>query len=464
MTWTSIGRLLSQTKRIVATGWCRKIKKQPYFTHGTMAAIYAAPTTTLTDEKVQIKLSGFDPGSKVTVRSYLPDPGLHFEAHGHFVVDSNGEVSMEQNPSLGGTYTDVEPMGLFWSMTQSPGQKLGLRYAKKDVTIPMQITLSVHKGHLDISALQTDAPVAKTQIQKTYMRPGVEIIKVRSGKVRGKVFKPKGPGPFKGVIDLFGSSGGLAEFRAALLASRGFAAYALPYFRYEDLPTTFERLELDYFEEAVDWLQSQSFVQPGGIGVCGVSYGAEIAALMSTNFPEKISACVSISGSCVHTTIPMSYKGRDIPYLGVDFFRINTIKVGDVPVINMYEACDPLETAPADSIIELEKAQHLLFFVGLDDQNWPAPVFIDGAERRLKALGCNNYEIVRYPGCGHLIEPPYAPVTLVSYYKLADGVIDWGGSLREHQRAQEHHWPKLLQFLDKYVGSQTTSQSLFSKL
>ncbi|XP_072018251.1 bile acid-CoA:amino acid N-acyltransferase-like [Amphiura filiformis] len=196
-----------------------------------MATVYAAPAATLIDEKVQIKLSGFDPGSKVTVRSFLPEPGLHFEAHGHFVVD------------------DVEPMGLFWSMTQSPGQKLGLRFVKKDVTIPMQITLSVHKGHLDISALQSDAPIAKTQIQKTYMRPGVEIIKVRSGKVRGKVFKPKGPGPFKGVIDMFGGTGGLLEFRAALLASRGFAAYALPFYQYEDLPSSAEgKIELEYFE------------------------------------------------------------------------------------------------------------------------------------------------------------------------------------------------------------------------
>ncbi|XP_072024027.1 peroxisomal succinyl-coenzyme A thioesterase-like [Amphiura filiformis] len=459
MNWISLNRF--------ATSYCSWKYKQYFIhcVHRTMATIYAAPTSTLTDEKVQIKLSGFDPGSKVTVRSFLPEPGLHFEAHGHFVVDGNGEVSMEQNPSLGGTYTDVEPMGLFWSMTQSPGQKLGLRFVKKDVTIPMHITLSVHKGHLDISALQTDAPIAKTQIQKTYMRPGVEIIKVRSGRVRGKVFKPKGPGPFKGVIDMFGGSGGLIEFRAALLASRGFAAYALPYFGYEDLPdmvTDMEPHELEYFEEATDWLQSQPFVQPGGIGVCGVSYGTVVASRMATKFPEKISACVNISGNCVNATLPMSYKGKAIPYLGFDYSRLKTTEGG---LISTYDFLDPLETAPAEAIIELEKAQHLLFFVGLDDKNWHTQDFIDGAERRLKALGCNNYEIVRYPGCGHLIEPPYAPVTLVSHFKFAGGIIDWGGSLREHQRAQEHHWPKLLQFLDKYVGSQTTShQSLHSNL
>ena len=50
---------------------------------------------------------------------------------------------------------------------------------------------------------------------------------------------------------MFGGAGGIIEFRAALLASQGFAALALPYFNYEDLPQ--EKglgliLELEYFE------------------------------------------------------------------------------------------------------------------------------------------------------------------------------------------------------------------------
>ena len=60
-----------------------------------------------------------------------------------------------------------------------------------------------------------------------------------------------GDGPFPGVIDMFGVVGGIVEFRAALLASRGFAALALPYFNYEDLPQAkglYVNLELEYFE------------------------------------------------------------------------------------------------------------------------------------------------------------------------------------------------------------------------
>ena len=41
-----------------------------------------------------------------------------------------------------------------------------------------------------------------------------------------------------GVMDLLGGTGGLVEFKASLLASRGFAALALAYFGYDDLPSS----------------------------------------------------------------------------------------------------------------------------------------------------------------------------------------------------------------------------------
>lgn len=55
-----------------------------------------------------------------------------------------------------------------------------------------------------------------------------------------------GPGPFPGVIDMFGSGGGLFDHRAALLASRGFCVFALPFFAYEDLPNSLPDVSLDY--------------------------------------------------------------------------------------------------------------------------------------------------------------------------------------------------------------------------
>lgn len=55
-------------------------------------------------------------------------------------------------------------------------------------------------------------------------------------------------------MDLFGGVGGLIEFRASLLAARGFAVLAVAYFAYEDLPTLLEEIDLEYFEEAANLL------------------------------------------------------------------------------------------------------------------------------------------------------------------------------------------------------------------
>lgn len=56
-----------------------------------------------------------------------------------------------------------------------------------------------------------------------------------------------GQGRFPGVIDIAGIGSGSYEYRAALLASRGFVTLALPFFLYADLPKRLADVELEYF-------------------------------------------------------------------------------------------------------------------------------------------------------------------------------------------------------------------------
>ena len=72
-----------------------------------------------------------------------------------------------------------------------------------------------------------------------------------------------GTGPFPGILDLFGSGGGLCEYRASLLAGHGFAVLALAYFRFEDLPEYLNNVCLEYFEEAVDFMLQHPKVGSG---------------------------------------------------------------------------------------------------------------------------------------------------------------------------------------------------------
>ena len=57
-----------------------------------------------------------------------------------------------------------------------------------------------------------------------------------------------GPGPFPAVLDMFGTTGGLMEFRAALLATHGYTSYALPIFAYEALSESMLNIDFEYFE------------------------------------------------------------------------------------------------------------------------------------------------------------------------------------------------------------------------
>ena len=51
-----------------------------------------------------------------------------------------------------------------------------------------------------------------------------------------------------GIIDMYGTTGGLAEYRAAILASRGFTVLAVAFFNYDDLPKDLSVIDLHYFD------------------------------------------------------------------------------------------------------------------------------------------------------------------------------------------------------------------------
>ena len=86
----------------------------------------------------------------------------------------------------------AEPMGLFWSMRPSPGQRLGIRFLIRDATKPAMVKLFLYGGHLDMRTLQTAEPEATTVTERRYMGEDVERITVHSGSLRGSLFKPKG--------------------------------------------------------------------------------------------------------------------------------------------------------------------------------------------------------------------------------------------------------------------------------
>ena len=106
--------------------------------------------------------------------------------------------------------------------------------------------------------------------------------------------------------------GGLVEFKAALLASHGFAALALAYMDYDDLPAFPPYHEMEYFEDAANWLSSHPKVLPHGIGIHAICYGAMIALLMANLQMKPVKAIAAISPLTHVYPTAFKYKGSFI--------------------------------------------------------------------------------------------------------------------------------------------------------
>ncbi|CAL9682718.1 unnamed protein product [Knipowitschia caucasica] len=261
----------------------------------TTPLLSVAPTRALVDEKCDVQVENLPAGHPFTLHAlHLSEDHDYWEAFGHYISNHNGLVCISEDLSLGGTYTGREPMGLFWSLRPVPGSRKGLRLRKMDVSSPLLYTISVFSGHLT-EGFKDQRALASVLTERWYMAPGVQRISIKENPVRGTMFLPPGPGPFPGLLDMWGGGGGLIEYRAAILASRGYAAFALEYFGSGEMDTA--EMELNYFETAFNIVKDHPSVVPDRVGVVGLSLGATIALYLSSE--SKViqpRCCVSING------------------------------------------------------------------------------------------------------------------------------------------------------------------------
>ncbi|XP_032261417.1 peroxisomal succinyl-coenzyme A thioesterase [Phoca vitulina] len=396
------------------------------------------------DEPVRIAVRGLAPRQPVTLRASLRDEkGALFRAHARYQADAGGLLDLARAPALGGSFVGLEPMGLLWALEPD---KPFWRFVKRDVQTPFAVELEVLDGH------EPDAGrvLGRAVHERDFLRPGVRREPVRAGRVRATLFLPPGPGPFPGIIDIFGTGGGLMEYRASLLAGHGFATLALAYYNFEDLPKEIDGIYLDYFEEALCYMLQHSKVKGPGIGLLGISLGADICLSMAS-FLKNISATVSINGSGFSGNRAIYYKQTCIPSLGHDFRRIKVAFSGLLDIVDIRN--DIVGGHENPSMIPIEKAQGpILFIVGQDDHNWRSELCAQIASERLQAHGREKPQIISYPGTGHFIEPPYFPLCPASVHTLVNKPIIWGGEPRAHSKAQEDAWKQILTFFCKHLG------------
>jgi len=413
----------------------------------------------LVDEPVSFIVRGCEPGEIVSISATWDIGDETVRTEGRFVTPADGVVDPAHHESIAGTYVGVEPHGLWWSIDrQHPFEEL-------DVLAPWTVLIAATGREWESS----------TQLTRVKLDPTVRQVPLHAGRLRGVAFLPDVVGPIPSVVVLSGSGGGLGGLGgvrsiAALLASHGFAALALAYFRYEDLPSELVEIPLEYFAEGIAWLKRQTSISGDRVAVVGTSRGGELALLLGSVYPDDIAAVVAKVPSAIvwgaigtqprpHASA-WTLDGRPVaPLSGEGLDRHDLpLRDGAIVLTPSFEA--RLAAASADDLaqatIPVERSGGpILLLSGEDDAMWPSVALAEIAVERAAAQGAvQPIRHLRYRDAGHNFTTAAGfPVARASVHPLSGEYYSYGGSLLGNAHASVSSWGEILEFLQNSLST-----------
>ncbi len=236
----------------------------------------------------------------------------------------------------------------------------------------------------------------------------------------------------KVIICLGGSEGGLpfAAHEAHLqpLLDLGHAVLCLAYFGLKGLPHSLEKIPLEYFERAFDWLSSQ----PGSrneYAILGGSKGGELALLLASRYSQVKTVIACVPSHVVWQGIPngfskaslgssWSYSGKDLAYVPLPFSRALIMGLITAHFRKAYESA-LLNTARVEqALIPVETISGpVLLISGRDDMMWPSMPMCEQIVNRLTA---HHFP---YPYQHRVIEAGHAVQNTESYWPIVTGFL-----------------------------------------
>ncbi len=410
--------------------------------------IEVSPKDGLVDQRLMIRVFGLKAGQPVIIRASMKDiDGNPWQSHAGFYADEKGVIDLSKQAPANGDYSGVDPMGLIRSVTLPLGNCKTTRF-RYDSSKPLLTTFT-----LEVNGQKVDS----IKITRHFRSQNIKVQAVQSDGLVGKLFLPSKNRKYPGLIVLGGSEGGLSSVdHAMLLASHGYASLALAYFGVDGLPDALEEIPLEYFVKAVDWMESQTFLKKGSLGIVGTSKGAE-AALIISAMDSRIRAVVayvpsSAAWSCIcsdSNKSSWSLGGKSVPF--VAFQPDPTYRpLRNYPIrasIN-YRYRLKNQQAVQRALIKVEKINGpILLISGKDDQLWPS---FEMSEMIMDRLRQHNhlfeFRHLYYENAGHKILKAYLP--MAGSTTAARGRLILGGTDEGNARAQEDSWPKVLAFLE----------------
>ncbi len=392
------------------------------------------PSRALVDEAAVIRAEGLQPNDQVLIRGELVDgANEHWSSQADFIADAGGVIDTSRQAPVKGFYKEVSAMGLVWSM--QPNEKHVPSYQA-----PRELGPQVIEFHL----VRKGQQVAGAQMQQLAVADGLQRITI-DGQLHGVLLVPNSTGPHPGVLVVGGSEGGMPLRKAAWLASRGYAALALAYFRYDGLPPLLEGIPLEYFSSALAWMMQRPEISSDRLAVMGTSRGGELALQLGSLFPEikavvaYVPANVRYPACCGTTRVPYAWTWQGRPLSFVDRRSLR-----DHP------------DAVANAVIAVERTQGpILLIAGDDDGVWDSSGMTDAVMLRLKQAHFSfSYERLRYAHAGHRAGRPEIVPTQHSSVRnpTSQREENLGGNTQGDADSSLDAIPKVLEFLRQSLG------------
>jgi dienelactone hydrolase len=399
---------------------------------------------------VEFVVADCTPGELVTIGADWNVGTEHVRTEAQFIAPASGIVEPALMASVGGSYTGVDPFGLWWSV---------------DLQDVSQATSSLEPWLESITASGRAWHGTRTLVRRK-IDSAVRRIEVASGPLRGIAFMPAGAPPFPSVLMFSGSGGGLSSVQcsAALLASRGFATLALAYFNYADLPRELTNIPLEYFQMGIDWLTTNTLARGGRVAVMGASRGGELALLLGSTYPGRVAAVVAMVPSGLVWGGLQRDPGETSPAWTIDGQPVPQVQgeVGEGPALPLREgavvytpsfeaqlASNSPEALEAAEIPIENCAGPVLLISGEDDALWPSVALAEVAVRRGRTRGARfPVRHLRYPDAGHAFPRPAGfPVPTTETHAITGERLALGGTPAGNAHACADSWQQILKFL-----------------
>lgn len=423
--------------------------------------LHISPADALIDVPRQIRVEHVAPGATVEITALTRRNGVLWQAQAAYTAGEDGAVDLTRDAPVSGDYTGLAPMGLIWA--QSPDDGKSREYFNQPVTDALVTEVVV----------RVEGAEARGSFTQRLAADGVTRVEVREEGLVGTLYLPAGsaPGSHPAVMILNGSGGGINEPRAALYASRGYAAFALAYFKAPGLSDYISNTPLEYFQTGLRWLRKK--VQPlhDFVAISGQSRGGELVLLLGATFPKEVSAVVAyVPGAVVHSgqnaCDPKIGRegptwllgGKPIPHVWENNRTATWAPFDEGPAPHRHEKAiltalqDP--DAVARARIRVEDIEGpVMLLSGTDDGSWPSSLYSKMVQDKLTDVR-HPYPVqwLDYENGGHSILFPYVPTTQLVYAHPVSGKISTsGGNPKDNARADQESWEGVKTFLDAAV-------------